>query len=196
MAEQCGASPPTLALARTDVDNTNTDLTHGAGFTPNQASFGGDMRDTMQLTAACGKLLACGPQPDHLTHPHAAAGDAVVAATKKLAAPTLPAPPTTPQPTPDAADAEKLNAAEAAAQMAAAAAATIAGGVRHPELPRVAYDPKLVTCRISTPDTPTDLADATSPPDSPPLCRVELTAAVALVYVSSSKVGYPKPCPH
>ena len=41
MAEQCGVSPPVLALARTDVCNNIDSLTHEAGKTPSQASFGG-----------------------------------------------------------------------------------------------------------------------------------------------------------
>ena len=137
MAEQCGASPPTLACARTDVDEYRLDLTHGAVGTPQQASFGGGDKDTVQLYADCGQLPTRGLQPDHLTHPTAVAGDAVVAAAENLAAPMLPKSPTTPQQTLDAADAENYYAAAAAAQSAAAAAATLAGGARRPDLPTV-----------------------------------------------------------
>ena len=122
MAEQCGASPPTLALARTDVDDSNKDLTHGAAKTPQQASFGGDTRDTAQRSD-CGKLLpARGLPPDHLTHSHAAAEDATVDDAENSSPPEPPDASSPPQPTPDAADAEEFHAVAAkAAQMAAAA---------------------------------------------------------------------------
>ena len=181
MAEHSGASPLALARASTDVDDSNSNLTHGAAKTPQQASFGGEDTDTKQLSACCGQLPSRVPQPDHLTHPHAAAGDPVVAATGKMAAPTPPKAPTTPQPTLDAADAGKSNAAELAAQMVAAAAATASGGARRSELPTVTYDQKYVSCRIITPVSPTDLAAAPPSPDSPPTCRVELVAAAAHV---------------
>ena len=80
MAEQCGASPPVLACAGTDDESNVIVLTHGAGPTGDRTSFGGGKRDTAHLSAACGEQPARVLQPDHLTNPHAAAGDAVVAA--------------------------------------------------------------------------------------------------------------------